>query len=563
MLKRPRPRLLMLSLSFCAVLMLILSACGAPTTTSTSVTTTPVKGGTWVDDLFEEPDSLIPNASSETFSDMVDNPIWAPLFSGDATGAITPGLVATIPTLTNGGISADLKTWKFTLRSGLKWSDGQPLDARDVDFTWKLWTNAKFTAASTIGYNLITSTDISPDNLTITFHLKQAFAPFLSVWTDGLNAPVPAHVYSSISPDKLLTSAENLDPSVASGPFKVSESKQGTDYTVTRNPNYYQAAAGLPYLDKIVFRIVTDQNTILKDFQAGTINSSWFLDVTKTIAYQQLSNYKLTNNPHASNFEAIYFNFHNKILGGNVDVRKAISMAIDHQALIDTARRGEAVPLCTDHGQAYVPGYQADAACPKFDPTGAAALLQADGWVAGSDGIRSKAGQRLEFQYSTTANNYWRADDELVMQSDLKAIGIQIDIQNYPASTFFGTILSSGIAGKFDIAEFEDSFTYDADDASLLATSQIPPAGFNITFYSNPKLDALFSQEEATADPTARQAIFNQEHQIYLTDFPFVTLYSPTDIAVHKLTGHNYNPGPEGASETVGNWNWWCTGGTC
>jgi peptide/nickel transport system substrate-binding protein len=521
------------------------------------------KGGTWIDDLYEEPDSLISNASSETYSDMVDNTIWAPLFYGDANGGITPGLVAQLPTLQNGGISADLKTWKFTLRSGLKWSDGQPLDARDVDFTWKLWTNPKFTANSTVGFNLITSTDISPDNLTITFHLKAPFSPFLSIWTDGLEAPMPAHMFSSIAPDKLLTSAQNLDPTVSSGPFKLTESKAGTDYTVTRNPSYYRASAGLPYLDKIVFRIVTDQNTILKDLQSGSIDSSWFLDVTKAIAYQQLTNYKVVANQHGSNFEAIYFDFHNKILANNLEVRKAIAMAIDHNALIDTARRGYATQLCTDHGAAYVPGYQANATCPKFDPQGAIALLQSNGWVKGADGIFAKNGQRLEFQYSTTAGNYWRADDELVMQSDLQAIGIKIDITNYPASTFFGTFLTSGIPGKFDIAEFEDSFTYDGDDAALLATNQIPPAGFNITFYSNPALDKLYTEEEATADPTARQAIFNQIHQIYLTDFPFITLYGPIDIAIHKLTTHNYNPGPEGATETIGAWNWWCENGTC
>ena len=245
--------------------------------------------------------------------------------------------------------------------------------------------------------NYITSADVSPDNLTITFHLKQAFAPFLAIWTDGGNAPMPAHIFSSMAPDKILNSSENLSPSVSSGPFKVTESKPGASYTVSRNSNYFQAAQGLPYLDKVVFRIVTDQNTILKDLQAGTIDSSWFLDVTKTIAYKALTNYKLSANPHASNFEAIYFDFHNKVLADNVDVRKAIAMAIDHQALIDTARRGEAVPLCTDHGQAYVPGYQADAPCPKFDPAGAKAMLQADGWVLGSDNVFSKNGQRLEF----------------------------------------------------------------------------------------------------------------------------------------------------------------------
>ena len=278
-----------------------------------------------------------------------------------------------------------------------------------------------------------------------------------------------------MAPDKILTSAQNLNPTVTSGPFTVTESKAGTDYTVSRNPDYYQAAQGLPYLDKIVFRIVTDQNTILKDFQSGAATSSWFLDVTKTIAYQALSNYKLSNNPHASNFEAMYFNFKNKVLANNVDVRKAIAMAIDHQALIDTARRGEAVPLCTDHGQAYVPGYQANAPCPTFDPAGALAMLKAMAGQMGSDGVLAKAGQRLEFQYSTTAGNYWRADDELVMQSDMAAIGIKLDISNYPASTFFGTFLTSGIPGKYDIAEFENSYVYDADDASAFACNQIPP----------------------------------------------------------------------------------------
>ncbi len=539
------------------------------------ISTTPpvnvVRGGTWTDDLFEEPDSLIPNASSETFSDMVDQALYAPLFVGDATGKITPGIATRVPTATNGDISADLKAWTFHLRPGLKWSDGMPLDARDVDFSWRLWTNSKFPAASTIGFNLITSTDISPDNLTITFHLKQAFSPFLSIWTDGLNAPLPAHHFQGFAPDKILTLPDKLNPSVTSGPFMMKESQPGDHYTVVRNPNYYQASQGLPYLDSVVFRIVTSQDTILKDLQAGTIDSSWFLDVTKTASYQQLSNYSLSANPDVANFEAMYFNFHNAILGSHPEVRQAMGMAVDHQALINTARRGQAVPLCTDHGKAYAPGYQADAPCPKFDPAAANALLDQNGWVKGADGVRTKGGMRLEFEYSTIANNLWRADGELILQSDFKAIGVKIDIQNYPASTFFGTFLGGGqaspptgaMAGKDDLFEFEDSWTYDADDSSLFACNQFPPNGANFAFYCNPALDKLFAAEQATADPTARQQVFNQIHQIYLTDFPFVVLYGPTDIAIHKKSLHNYDPAPEGASETINIWQWWCDGGQC
>ncbi len=573
MLKRRRPQSLMMAFSFFAGLILLLGACGAPSpgTTPPSGGGTPVKGGTWTDDLFEEPDSLIPNASSETFSDEVDQALYAPLFVGDPSGHITPGIVTTIPTIANGGVSADSKTWTFHLRPGLKWSDGMPLDARDVDFSWRLWTNPKFPAASTIGFNLITSTDISSDNLTITFHLKQGFSPFLAIWTDGLEAPLPAHHFMGIAPDKIVTSPDNLNPSVTSGPFMMKESKPGDHYTVVRNPSYYLASQGLPYLDSVVFRIVTSQDTILKDLQAGTIDSAWFLDVTKAIAYQRLTNYQLTSNPNASNYEAFYFNFHNKILGSHPEVRQAMAMAVDHQALIDTARRGEAVPLCTDHGKAYVPGYQPDAPCPKFDPAAANALLDQNGWTKGSDGVRTKAGMRLEFEYSTTANNLWRADDELILQSDMNAIGIKLDIQNYPASTFFGPFLSGGnaspptgaVSGRYDIGEFENSLSYDGDDASVFACSQIPPNGFNITFYCNHQLDQLYTAEESTADPAMRQQAFNQIHQIYLTDFPFVVLYSPVDIAMHKVGLHNYTPAPEGASETINIWQWWCTNGQC
>src|SRR6266702_47032 len=561
MLKRPKPRSLMMAFSFLALLILVLSACGAPAQgTPPPSGGTPVKGGTWTDDLFEEPDSLITNASSETFSDMVDQSIYAPLFVGDSTGNITPGVATVVPTAANGGISADLKTWTFHMRPGLKWSDGQPYDARDVDFTWKLWTNPKFPAAGTIGLNLITSADVSSDNLSITFHLKQAFSPFLAVWTDGLEAPLPAHHYSSIAPDKILTSPDNLNPSVTSGPFMMKESKPGDHYTVVRNPMYYRASEGLPYLDSVVFRIVPSQDTILKDLQAGTVDSSWFLDVTKTIAFQRLSNYTLTKNPNASNFEAMYFNFHNAILGKHPEVRQAMAMAIDHQALIDTARRGQAVPLCTDHGQSYKPGYQADAPCTKFDPAAANALLDQNGWKAGTDGVRTKGNMRLEFNYSTTANNLWRADDELILQTNFKDIGIKINIQNYPASTYFGPFLNGG---KHDIAEYENSWTYDADNASGWACNQIPPNGSNWTWYCNPNLDKLFLQEEGSADPAVRQDAFNKIHEIELTDFPFVVLYSPTDLSVAKNVVHNYLPSSEGAAETINNWEWWCDGGKC
>lgn len=569
MLKKPRPRFLMLSFSVLSMLILVLSGCGGtPQGNGGNQGGTPVKGGTFTDDLYETVSSLIPNGTSETYANLVDNTIWAPLFYGDSQGNLHPGLAADIPSQANGEVSADLKTWTIKLKPNLVWSDGQPLTADDIDFTWKLWDNPKFGAGSTSGYNLIKSADVSADKLSITFHLSSPYEPFVPLFGDGGLAPIPRHVFASMAPDSVLKSSENFKPSVVSGPFMVSDSKVDDHITLVRNPKYYQAAQGLPYLDGIVFRFITDSNTILKDLQAGTIDASWFLDSQKIKAYQALTNYTLYKTPGSAGYEAIWMNEKLPQLQ-DVTVRKALAMAVDHNALIQVARLGAAAPLCTDHPSSLTPGYQADASCPKFDPAGANALLEQDGWKLGPDGVRTKGGKRLEFLYSTTAKNAWREADESILQQNFKAIGVKIDTQNYPGGTFFGTILPQGDPTKYNLAEFEETYVYDGDDSAAFQCNQIPsPAnsfgGGNYAFYCNHALDPLFAQELGTTDTAKRQDAFNKLHQIYLTDFPFITEYAPLDVSVYK-TGvvHNYAPGPFAAAETVNVWNWWCTGGKC
>jgi peptide/nickel transport system substrate-binding protein len=569
MLKQARkPRFLMMSFSLLAAFILTLNACGgAATTSTTSSTGTPVKGGTWIEDLYEEPDSLLPNLTSETFSTMVMDGLYAGLIYGDPQGKLLPGLATQVPTTQNGSISADLKTVTFHLRPGLVWSDGQPLNARDVDYSWKLWANPKAAAYNTVFVQDIASADVSSDNLSITFHLKNPFVSFVSQWADGgLAAPLPAHVYSSMDPAALLKSPQNLNPQVVSGPFMMSESKPGDHYTIVRNPKYYQASQGLPYLDKVVFRIVTDQNTILKDAQAGSIDSSWFLDVSKALAYQSLSNYQTIGDgggkgTNSYSWEAIWINFNNKTLGGNPEVRQAMAMAVDQQSLIQVARRGFAGVRCQDHPSLQVPGYTANLACPKFDLNAANALLDQHGWTKGADGVRSKGGQRLEFQYSTTAGNLWRSDDQLINQANFLKIGIKLNIQNYPASTFFGSFLPAGKPGQYDIAEFAQTGAYDPDNSTIITCAEKGLANF--AFYCSSKMEALQKQQLSTGDPAARQKAFDGINQLEVTDFPFIVEFGAPNLAVYKKGANNYLPSAVGYGDTENIWLWWCNNGTC
>ncbi len=533
------------------------------------ISSTPVfvRGGTWTDDIDQNPDSLIPNGEAETSAATIIQVLYLPLFYTNEQGQVYPGAARSVPTLQNGDISPDATTWTFHLRPGLVWSDGQPYDARDVDYSWKLWRDPSFGIPP---MQLISSASVSHDNLSITFHLKQPYVPFLSNWVDS-SQPLPAHHFSAMTPDQILKSPDNLNPTVTSGPFLMSESKPTSHYTLARNPKYYLAGQGFPYLDKIVFRVASD-DTILKDLQSGSVDSTKISgDVASIQAYQGFTRYKLVTSPTTGGFEAIFFNFHNIVLATHLEVRQAIASAIDHQALIQERRFGFATLLCTDHPSALYPGYDPDASCPAFDPDTANKVLDDHGWVRGSDGVRTRNGQRLEFEYSAPiTGESWRYDIETIIQENLSTIGIKLDIQNYPRQQFFGSFLpaekasppTGALAGRFDMAELSWFLGSDPDDSWLLACDQFPPSGVNFGFYCNHTLDTLFQQEQKTPDLGQRQQIFRQIHAIYLIDFPFVGLFSlPTLWVVRKGT-NNYQPSPFGG-ESVNTWKWWCDQGKC
>jgi ABC-type transport system substrate-binding protein/serine/threonine protein kinase len=539
----------------------LLGTRGAPSATM------PVRGGTWTEAMSQNPYSLLPNEGNGIDIDLA---LYLPLFYADAQGIIYPAAASDIPTVQNGGISADGKTWTFHLRPHLVWSDGAPYDARDVDFTWKLWVNPKFNAYYSPDPALISGAEVSVDHLSITFHLTRAYAPFLSYWVGGESAPLPAHRFSAMPVEAILKSSDILNPRVVSGPFMMAESVPSDHYTVVRNPRYYLASEGLPYLDKIIFRPVA-VDAVLKDLEAGAIDSYAVYDVSVAPSYQRLSHYMLVASPVDPGFEALFFNFHNQVLANHLEVRQAMAMAIDHQALIKQARQGYANQLCTDHPSFYHPGYDPIPPCPDFNPAAANKLLEDNGWVKGPDGVRTKGGQRLEFEYSTNfSDGLWRIATEDIVRRNLQAIGIKLDIQNYPAQIFFGSFLNGGqaspptgaVAGRYDIAEYGSDFGSDPDDSFLFACDQFAPNGSDWEFYCNHALDALFKQELATVDEAARQQLFVQIHMIYLTQFPFITLYSNTHLSIVRKGTHNFQTNNDPyADDNIA--EWWCDGGKC
>jgi len=496
----------------------------------------PVKGGTMIDGLYEEPDRLIPNTSSMTYAVNVDTTLFSPLFYTDNKGVLFAGLAADIPTVANGQISKDLKTYTFKLRPGLLWSDGQPLDARDVDYSWKTWVNKDLIINTNVGLAQIKSTTVSADNLSITFHLSAPSISFVADWADQY-FPMPAHILSSMTAKQLNTSKFTFQPTVDSGPFIIQSRKPGDNITEVPNPHYYQP--GKPYLSKLIFRIIPDQVAITNALSAHEIDASWFLDVSQANTLEHISGYTYVPGL-APNVEQGLLNLKNPILQ-DVRVRQALEYGLNRQAMAADVWHG-AIPLATDEPPSLF-SFDPSIKPYPYDPVKAGQLLDAAGWKMGADGRRHKNGKTLSLRYSTTARNNWRAQDELIALTDYQQLGIDLRIINYPADTYFGSILPSG---QYDIGEFENNAYYDPDISiyNAFASSQVPPHGGNWGWYINPTYDKLIAQEESTADQSQRKVIFSKMQQVMHDQLPSLWYYDPPNIYEYSNSLHNYMPGP-------------------
>lgn len=538
------------ALRFAAILLtvvLIGTACGGGGKQATGGgespggTATGQGSGTIVDGLYEEPDLLNPTIGANmTYSTLVELTMFSGLFTVDNRGQLIPDLATEIPTVENGGISKDGLTYTFHLRDA-KWSDGVPFTAQDVDFTWRFIMNPKVAARTTAGFDHIASSKIVDDH-TIQFHLKQPFAPFVSAWV----APVilPYHVFKGMSPDQYMTASYNKAPKVTLGPFQFKEWKSGDHITVVANPNYWR---GAPKAAEIVFKIIPDQNSLLAAMQSGEINVYYFAPITQLAQLKAIPDAQVVVHPQLA-YESAVLNLRNPILQ-DVRVRKALEYGLDREVLVKDVWKGLGTTVAGDQppgSWAYDPSLKPL----PYDPAQANKLLDEAGWKMGPDGYRYKNGQQLKLTYSTTAKNPWRAQTEQIAQAQWKKIGVNLQIRNYDATTYFGTILPKG---QFDIGEYMYTNAFDPYFGTQVQYGTGAPSNFGK--YSNPKVDQLLATQLATPDQAQRKGIYAQlEGVLAYEDPPALFYYSPMEIDVARgIAG--YKPDPV-LPDTWNSWEW-------
>ena len=474
----------------------------------------------------------------------VEFAVFDSLWKIDEAGKFIPNLATEIPSKENGGVSADGLTWTIKLRQGVKWHDGQPFTAKDVVFTYQTMINPKIAVRGRAGHDRVKEL-VAVDDHTIKATLGEPFAPYLVVWQK--TSIVPAHLLADV-PD-MNTAAFNTQP-VGTGPFKFKTRVAGDRIEFEANPDYHGDG---PHLSTMVQKYVPDQQVLFAQFQTGQVQILDLQGLPPELLPRARQLPKKTMLTMSTSFvEFIYFNC-GKPQFSDKRVRKALYMAMDRKTLIDKLYYG--VPKGT---LSYLPSdhwaYNGALKDPGYDPKKAAAMLDEAGWKVGTDGVREKDGVKLSFTISTTAGNKSRERSQQFLQQNLKAINVDMQINNMPASVVWGEYT---VQSKFDTLQVAwDPLLYpDPDYSARIMSDQIPAkggSGANYVQYQNPEIDDLCRRGVAEVDTAKRKEIYAKIQEILLDDVPFAPLFGLPLIMGTDNTVKNYKPN---AYVAINAWN--------
>ena len=465
-------------------------------------------------------------------------------------GEFIPNLATKVPTLENGGISSDGKLWKVELKKGIKWHDGAPFTAKDVEFTYQTIINPKVAIRSRSGFDLISDFKII-DDYNFEISLAKPFVPFAWAWQKM--HIVPHHILSKVA--DINTAAFNMKP-VGTGPYTLTKRVAGSHMIYKRNENYHR---GTPAIETIVHKFVPDQTVAYTQYKTGEIDVFGLhgipperLEEAKTLANRDTL---ITPTPWV---EFVYFNcgkpqFKEKI------VRQALYLAIDKEKWRKDIYYG--VPpgtLSYLHPTHWA--YNHKLKDRGFNLKKAAEMLEGAGWKLGSDGIRAKNGVKMKFTMSTTAGAKAREQAEAMIQADWKKIGVVMEIKNMPASVVWGEYTTKS---QFDtlMVGWEPTVGMDPDYTARCHSKQIPVkhgVGSNYVQYENPELDKLLEEGVLISDMAKRKEVYDRIQEILYEDVPFAPILAYVFIYGKKssVKGYEINPYVTDITWNIQDWNW-------
>jgi peptide/nickel transport system substrate-binding protein len=415
--------------------------------------------------------------------------------------------------------SEDSLTITFYLRDDVRWTDGVPVTAEDVRFTWELEVDTVVAWRSAGIKSAIRDVEVI-DPHTAAFHFSRRYPYQLMDANDGVI--LPKHILETIPREELRTHPLGRSP-VGNGPFMLDRWEPGQYIELVRSPDYYEN--GKPFIDRVIFKFVPDMVTLATQLKKGEI------DVLESIPSDILPGLRETY-PHikiytypSRQYVWIAWNLKNELFD-SPEVRRALTMAIDRGEIIETLFAGRAAE-CKSPIHANLWAYDESIEAIPFDPDEARRTLERLGWRDGDgDGILDRNGKPFAFDMITNHGNQQRVDIATMAEAYLKKIGVRARVRTLE----YGTVTEKLLGGDYDSCVFGWGTATKPDITNQWHSSSVRPKGMNISSYQNPVVDDLIDRAKVTLDGAEAKRLWSQAQRIIYYDQPFTFIAIPYEI---------------------------------
>jgi len=435
-------------------------------------------------------------------------------------------------------MSEDHKSITYVLRKDAFWNDGKPVVSGDFKFSYQLYGNPVIASARQQYLAELIGADKgnvdfdkaieTPDDTTLVFRFYKPVPEYLALFHTSLT-PLPAHHWKAVNPDEFRHSALNLNP-LGSGPYTLKSWHQQQEIVLASNRKSNLPKAGT--IPQITFRVVPDYTVRLAQLQTGAVDvvenikpedfiallrANRQLEV-KTVGLRVYDYVGWSNIDHEEYRKSGRVKPHP--LFGSAQVRLALTCAIDREAIIDGYLKEYGVICNTDISPSLKWAYNDRIVPHAFNPTKASALLRAEGWLLGSDGILQKNGRKFSFVLYTNSGNARRNYASVIIQQNLRSIGIDCKLDVQESNVFFENLqqrkLDAWLAGWSIGLEIDPLDVWGSD---------LNKSRFNFTGYQNPRIDRLCELAKQKMDPIGTRPYWLEYQEILHKDQPITFLY--------------------------------------
>ncbi|MGL5069084.1 MAG: ABC transporter substrate-binding protein [Sarcina sp.] len=465
--------------------------------------------------------------------------VFAGLIGNDETGKAIPAVAESWE------ISEDEKTYTFKIRKDVKFSNGEALTAKDVEFTYLMMADPNYDGPRTghveglVGYedyNKGEATSIEGlkviDDHTVSFTTKEVDAG--AIWNCGMGI-LPKSVYGFEKGD-IQKIKDKLAEPVGAGPYKFVHYKPSQEIKVEKNDSYYE---GAPKIPNIVMKVTTKQ-TEIQELVSGSVDLIEQINGTQENIDQLVGAGFLDTHQYAANsYGYIGLNMESPKLKEK-EVRQALAYGLNRQALVDAFYSGNAQLMnthITPSSWAYNPAIK-DAY--KYDPDKANKMLDDAGWKdTNNDGVRDKGGVELKISWLTyTGSKYVETLTPIVIDSWDK-IGVKVtpELMEFPS-------MADKVRNDRDFEMFNMawSLSIDPDPSETFAIEQNKKGGYNSVRWVNEEADKILKEAKATTDQAKRKELYAKWQELFVEDVPYICLDISKELASSNSRVENYRP---------------------